>query len=105
MVEPLTYTPMCEERIMRLEISQARSSSTAFPKRFICKLRLVQPPATEEENAEQRLLLSCLCSEKKDNVTPLPENCCSTLFTTGYKKLTEGGCRDFAFWLFDGEGF
>jgi hypothetical protein len=27
---------------------------------------------------------------------PLPENCCSTLFTTGYKRLTEGGCQAFA---------
>jgi hypothetical protein len=27
---------------------------------------------------------------------PLPENCCSTLFTTGYKRLTEGGCAAFA---------
>jgi hypothetical protein len=33
------------------------------------------------------------------NVTPLPENSCSTsLFTTGYKRLNEGG-------LFDGGGF
>jgi hypothetical protein len=26
----------------------------------------------------------------------LPENHCSTLFTTGYKRLTEGGWRAFA---------
>jgi hypothetical protein len=33
---------------------------------------------------------------------PLPENCCSTLFTTGYKRLTEGGHEIFAlenFWF------
>jgi hypothetical protein len=30
---------------------------------------------------------------------PLPENHCSTLFTTGYKRLTEGGCKAFAFWV------
>jgi hypothetical protein len=36
------------------------------------------------------------------NVTPLPENCCSTLFTTEYKRLTEGACEafwPFGFWL------
>jgi hypothetical protein len=38
-------------------------------------------------------------------ITPLPENYCSTLFTTGYKRLTEGGHEAFDFWLFDGEGF
>jgi hypothetical protein len=28
------------------------------------------------------------------NVTPLLENCCSTsLFTSGYKRLTEGECK------------
>jgi hypothetical protein len=51
---------------------------------------------------------------------PLPENPCSTLFTTEYKRLTEGGCTAialgllfwgllleafFAFWLFDVGGF
>jgi hypothetical protein len=28
---------------------------------------------------------------------PLPENCCSTLFITGYKRLTKGRCKTFAF--------
>jgi hypothetical protein len=37
------------------------------------------------------------------NVTPLPKNHHSTLFTTGYKRLTEGGHQAFvlgrlAFW-------
>jgi hypothetical protein len=41
------------------------------------------------------------------NVMPFPENCCSTsLFTTGYKRLTEGGCELFwwrMYWrCFDG---
>jgi hypothetical protein len=50
---------------------------------------------------------------------PLPKNCCFTLFTTGYKRLTEGGWGVFAlgflleafafgfgaFWLFDVGGF
>jgi hypothetical protein len=27
---------------------------------------------------------------------PLPENCCSTLFNTGFKRLTEGGHWAFA---------
>jgi hypothetical protein len=31
---------------------------------------------------------------------PLPENHCSTLFTTGYKRLTEGGCEAFSLWAF-----
>jgi hypothetical protein len=35
-----------------------------------------------------------------NNVTLLPENHCSTLFITGYKRLTEGGHRAFAFWAF-----
>jgi hypothetical protein len=30
---------------------------------------------------------------------PLSENRCSTLFTTGYKRLTEGGHEAFAFWV------
>jgi hypothetical protein len=30
------------------------------------------------------------------SVTPFPENCCSTLFTTGCKRLTEGGQEAFA---------
>jgi hypothetical protein len=30
------------------------------------------------------------------DITPLPKNCCSTfLFTTGYKRLAEGGHRLF----------
>jgi hypothetical protein len=33
------------------------------------------------------------------NVTPLPKKCCSTLFTTGYKRLVEGGHEAFGFWL------
>jgi hypothetical protein len=28
---------------------------------------------------------------------PLPKNRCSTLFTTGYKRLAEGGCKAFCF--------
>jgi hypothetical protein len=28
---------------------------------------------------------------------PLPENHCSILFTTGYKRLPEGGCQAFCF--------
>jgi hypothetical protein len=43
------------------------------------------------------------------NVTPLPENC-STSFTTGYKRLAEGGygpfCFEalaFGFWLLEGK--
>jgi hypothetical protein len=39
------------------------------------------------------------------NVTPFPENCCSTLFTTGYKRLTEGGHQASGFWLLEGEAF
>jgi hypothetical protein len=35
------------------------------------------------------------------NVTLLPENCCSTLFTTGYKRLAEGGHEALGFWLLD----
>jgi hypothetical protein len=41
------------------------------------------------------------------NVTPLPEKCSSTsLITTGYKRLAEGGCEAFG-WerLFDGGFF
>jgi hypothetical protein len=59
--------------------------------------------ATEEENAEQLLLLSCLHSERQEhrflllNVTPLPKNRCSTLFTTGCKRFAEGGKEVFAF--------
>jgi hypothetical protein len=30
-------------------------------------------------------------------VSPLSKNHCSTLFTTGYKRLAEGGCEAFAF--------
>jgi hypothetical protein len=29
------------------------------------------------------------------NVTPLPKDCCSTLFTTGYKRPTKGGLEAF----------
>jgi hypothetical protein len=34
--------------------------------------------------------------------TQLPENCCSSLFTPGHKRLPEGGHQAFAFgfWLF-----
>jgi hypothetical protein len=41
------------------------------------------------------------------NVMSLPENCCSTLFTTGYKRLAEGGNKTFAFgfWAFGLLGF
>jgi hypothetical protein len=31
---------------------------------------------------------------------PLPENHCSTLFTNGYKRLTEGGFEAFALGVF-----
>jgi hypothetical protein len=55
-----------------------------------------------EENkrpdAAQLLFLSCLHSEKQEcrflllQCQPLPEKCCSTsLITTGYKRLAEGG--------------
>jgi hypothetical protein len=37
---------------------------------------------------------------------PLPENCFSTsLFTTGYKRLTEGGQEAFGWGRLFGEGF
>jgi hypothetical protein len=36
---------------------------------------------------------------------PLPENFCSTLFTTGYKRLTEGGHKAFCFGGFCFEAF
>jgi hypothetical protein len=58
--------------------------------------------ATERgrQNAAQLLFLNCLLQGSKNtsfscyNVMLLPENCCSTsLFTTGYKRLTEGGQR------------
>jgi hypothetical protein len=78
---------------------------------FICRLRLAQPLATEKENAEQLLLLNCLFSEKQEHrflllqCQVLPENLCSTLFTTGYKRLTEAGCEAFAFGFFCFEAF
>jgi hypothetical protein len=34
------------------------------------------------------------------NVTPLPENFCSILFTTGYKRFIEGGRKVFALGAF-----
>jgi hypothetical protein len=69
---------------------------------FICRLRFGTTPATEESKKERcssaafpKLFnagFSCY------NVMPLPEKCCSTsLFTTGYKRLTEGGREAFGF--------
>jgi hypothetical protein len=56
------------------ESKKAKCSPTAFPKLF--KFREVERgPAV---------------------VTPLPEDCCSTSsFTTGYKRLAEGGLGSF----------
>jgi hypothetical protein len=51
----------------------------------------------EKGNAEQLFLLRCLVERSRNagffcyNVIPFPKNCCSTLFTTGYKRLAEGG--------------
>jgi hypothetical protein len=41
------------------------------------------------------------------NVMPLPEECCSTsLFTTGYKRLAEGGWEAFGgFWMWEDFGW
>jgi hypothetical protein len=52
------------------------------------------------------LFLNCLHSKKEVgmagfscySVTPLPENCCSTSFTTGHKRLAEGFFKGFD-WL------
>jgi hypothetical protein len=53
---------------------EARCSTAAFPKLF-----------TFREAG-----FSCY------NVSLLPENCCPTsLFTTGYKRVAEGGCKVF----------
>jgi hypothetical protein len=50
---------------------KAKCSTAAFPKLFTFR---------------ERAGFSCY------NVMPIPENCCSTsLFTTGYKRLAEGG--------------
>jgi hypothetical protein len=61
-------------------------------------------PSHRRGNAEQLLLPSCLHSERQItgsscyNVTPFLENCCSTLFTTEFKRLAEGG-HSFCFGL------
>jgi hypothetical protein len=60
--------------------------------------------ATEKENAEQLLLLNRLEAGTQVPLMtmsrPSLRACCSTsLLTTGYKRLTEGGCEAFAFWL------
>jgi hypothetical protein len=71
-------------------------------------------PATEERKMQHSwfpTLFTVQRSRKAGfscyNVTPLSKNCCSTsLFTTGYKRLPEGGCE--VFWMgrfFDGRFF
>jgi hypothetical protein len=64
---------------------------------------------SEVQNAAQLLFLSCLLQRSRKaglscyNVTPFPENGCSTsLFTIGYKRLTEGGLGVFLMEGFDG---
>jgi hypothetical protein len=69
-----------------------------------CLSEIGTAPATEEENVEQLLLLSCLqFGEAKTQVSPAIMSHPSLLLhllTTGYKRLTEGGCRAFALRLF-----
>jgi hypothetical protein len=82
-----------EKPMRRLDISKVRCSSAAFPKMFICRLRSAQPWLQKSCFSEVAYIqrsrnegFSCY------NVTPLPKNHCSiSLFTTGYKRLTEGG--------------
>jgi hypothetical protein len=63
---------------------------------FICRLRLAQP--WPQKNKMQSSCFSKVIYVQRSrntgfscyNVTPLPENHCSTLLTTGYKRLAEG---------------
>jgi hypothetical protein len=72
--------------LWELDISRARCSSAVFPKIFICRLKLAQPwPQKRKIQRSRNAGFFCY------NVTPLPENHCSTLFTTRCKWLTEGG--------------
>jgi hypothetical protein len=59
------------------ESEKAKCSSAAFPKLLMFRER------------SRNTGFSCY------SVTPLPENCCSTLFTTGYERLAEGGHKIF----------
>jgi hypothetical protein len=90
---------MCREWIMR-SLWELVISTVVLNDRL--SLAQPQPQKRARQNAAQLLFLSCLCSERKItgfycySVTPHPTSCCSTsLFTTGYRRLTEGGRRDF----------
>jgi hypothetical protein len=57
--------------------ARVRCRAAAFPKVFVFR---------ERRNTEETQF---------PPVMPLPENRCSTSFTTGYKRLTEGGHEAF----------
>jgi hypothetical protein len=80
-----------------------RCRAAAFPKMFL-QAEIGTAPAIEKGNAAQLLFLGCLSSEKQECRflllqchAPPPELLLHLLFTTGYKRLAEGGCQAFAF--------
>jgi hypothetical protein len=83
-----------------------RCSSAAFPKIFL-QVEIGTALAVEEEKCKTAAFHKLFMFRKAGTQVslvimshPLPENCCSTsLFTTGYKRLTEGEHEAFCFWL------
>jgi hypothetical protein len=74
---------------------------------FIYRPRLAQPPATEEEDAEQLLLLNCLHSEKQEHRflllqchTPSLRTNAPPCLPVDMKDSTEGGKEVFCFGAF-----